>query len=307
MLLMSHHFSRSRTIQFLFMSLIFVIVRIIRFSVRSDRIILRPANVPFTCARSCTIGSFSILYTVRDVILHFFANHLTRFELFLLYFLKSFPWYLMNARTSGETGPLNTMLVWRTKQVCRRIVYVWMIDRKSERYVKKITTQCAALLCYHLTDVRGWKQPCCTFFDKEMGKWRKIKVTSSLVSVIETKPNFEISHGYTTSSNHFRAIHIVRYVLKGILVRYMIQTLVAKIVVKSTHIWRQFHKGEANTIFHLRSAPLYPHFQCWSDFFRCWKSSDSIIVQHWKRGTGGAYHIASKIRIVALTYFLLFF
>ena len=88
-----------------------------------------------------------------------------------------------------------------------------------------------------------------------MGIWRKINVTSSLVSVIETKPNFHISHGYTTSINHFWAIHIVRYVSKWTFGRYEIQTLVAKIVVKITYIWRQYHQREASTIFHVRSAP----------------------------------------------------
>ena len=119
-----------------------------------------------------------------------------------------------------------------------------------------------------------------------MGKWRKINVTSSLVSVIETKPNFHISHGYTTSINHFWAIHIVRYVSKWTFGRYEIQTLVAKIVVKITYIWRQYHQREASTIFHVRSAPPpftpifnvgliflmlkvhgHHHISCWSDFF----------------------------------------
>ena len=140
-----------------------------------------------------------------------------------------------------------------------------------------------------------------------MGKWRKINVTSSLVSVIETKPNFHISHGYTTSINHFWAIHIVRYVSKWTFGRYEIQTLVAKIVVKITNVWRQYHQREASTIFHVRSAPPSPPFSMLVWFFWCWKSSDTIIFQHWKRGTGGAYNIALKFSIVALTNFLLVF
>ena len=110
-----------------------------------------------------------------------------------------------------------------------------------------------------------------------MGIWRKINVTSSLVSVIEIKPNFHISHGYTTSINHFWAIHIVRYVSKWTFGRYEIQTLVAKIVVKITYIWRQYHQREASTIFHVRSAPPSPPFSMLVWFFWCWKSTDTII------------------------------